>query len=148
MGAFPYRAPAEKEPKSAGSGGGFVPSARIFKTGGAKLTLRHPEKYAGKLRSLSVSIFCGGAALGGKGGVFFLYKGFPAKCCEAGRLPLTPTVKKSAAILSSQGDKKRGGNGGLSPPFARAFGISAAGSEWGNVPKRTEGDFYAFRRGG
>ena len=82
MGAFPYRAPVEKEPKSAGSGGGFVPSARIFKTGGAKLTLRHPEKYVGKLPSLSVSIFYGGAALGGKGGVFFLYKGFPAKCCE------------------------------------------------------------------
>ena len=69
---------------------------------------------------------------------------------RSGAFAIDADFKKSAAYTFVVKDKKRGGNGGLSPPFrfAHTFGISAAGSEWGNVPKRTEGDFCAFRRGG
>ncbi len=48
--------------KPSGADGGFAAPARIFKTGRAKILLRPPEKYAGKIPSLSVSVLCGDGA--------------------------------------------------------------------------------------
>ena len=110
-------ADGKNKTKSESFGGGFVPSARIFKTGRAKLTLRPPEKYAGKLSSLSVSILYGDAA-GMESRTLSRGRGISPQniAKKTGRLPLTPTLKKSAAILSSLRIKSAAGTKASSLP--------------------------------
>lgn len=104
-------ADGKNKTKSESFGGGFVPSARIFKTGRAKLTLRPPEKYAGKLSSLSVSILYGDAAWDGKSDSFPWARDFPAKYREEnGAFAIDADFKKECRYTFVVKDKKRGGN--------------------------------------
>ena len=104
-------ADGKNKTKSESFGGGFVPSARIFKTGRAKLTLRPPEKYAGKLSSLSVSILYGDAAWDGKSDSFPWARDFPAKYREEnGAFAIDADFKKECRYTFVVKDKKHGGN--------------------------------------
>lgn len=104
-------AAGKNKTKSESFGGGFVPSARIFKTGRAKLTIRPPEKYAGKLSSLSVSILYGDAAWDGKSDSFPWARDFPAKYREEnGAFAIDADFKKECRYTFVVKDKKRGGN--------------------------------------
>ena len=110
-------ADGKNKTKSESFGGGFVPSARIFKTGRAKLTLRPPEKYAGKLSSLSVSILYGDAAWDGKSDSFPWARDFPAKYREEnGAFAIDADFKKECRYTFVVKDKKRGGNEASSLP--------------------------------
>lgn len=83
----------------------------------------------------------------GKAEYFSCTKDFPQNAAKkTGRLPLTPTSKRVPLILSSLRTKSAAGTAACPPPFrfAHTFGISAAGSEWGECSKKNRGGFLRF----
>ena len=152
-------ADGKNKTKSESFGGGFVPSARIFKTGRAKLTLRPPEKYAGKLSSLSVSILYGDAAWDGKSDSFPWARDFPAKYREEnGAFAIDADFKKECRYTFVAGGQKARRERRLVPSFPVCPHIRNFGGRQrvGECSKKNRGGFLRFpprrlkklRRGG
>lgn len=145
MGAFPYRAPAEKEPESAGSGGGFVPSARIFKTG-ENLPFALRKNMPASCPPFRFQYSAAAHRWAGKAEYFSCTKDFPQNAAKkTGRLPLTPTVKKSAAILSSLRTKSAAGTAAclLLSGLARIRDFGGR-QRVGECSKKNRGGFFAL----
>ena len=106
-------ADGKNKTKSESFGGGFVPSARIFKTGRAKLTLRPPASCHRFRFQYSTATQRGTESRTLSRGRGISPQNIAKK---TGRLPLTPTLKKSAAILSSLRIKSAAGTKASSLP--------------------------------
>lgn len=145
MGAFPHRAPAEKEPESAGSGGGFVPSARIFKTG-ENLPFALRKNMPASCPPFRFQYSAAAQRWAGKAEYFSCTKDFPQNAAKkTGRLPLTPTSKRVPLILSSLRTKSAAGTAAclLLSGLARIRDFGGR-QRVGECSKKNRGGFLRF----